>query len=314
MTNRAPVVSVRIIGGLGNQLFQLAVALHLRDVLGVPVVLDRQFYFEDHPFMDQRDFELAELAHGFPLIRGRGQSTRLRALPRALRSRIITRGAKLELIDDVSRKAAVIGAQDPISEFYAALAKTNAPNFQYATAAQSNTAALRSLLEARMPTAFERESDSPYIGVHSRLGDYLGKDWGNPLGATDPATLLELGRQLSQKHGGLPIRVFTDSPKIFKHLCPESRVGPYELSTAISSWDALTEMARSHAFVMSNSTLSWWAAFIATTYRDEPTEVLMPHPWMSHPGTWDELLPIPEWTRFERSLLSDSVDLSEFER
>jgi hypothetical protein len=220
----------------------------------------------------------------------------------------------VERIDDAIRKAAVGVNLDPISEFYAELAETNPPWFQSASAALSNTATLRSLLEHRIPTAFTRETVAPYIGVHSRLGDFLEKNVNGFIGATDPASLMERGRELSEKHGGLPIRVFTDSPEIFGRLCPESRVGPYELSAAISPWDALTEMARSHAFVMSNSTLSWWAAFIATTYRDEPTDVLMPQPWMSRPGTWDELLPLKEWTRFERSLLSESVDISEFNR
>ena len=314
MTDRSPVISVRIMGGLGNQLFELAVAIHLRDVIGVPVVLDRQFYFEEHPLMDPRSLEINELPHGFRVLRGRGRSSRLRAFPRLLQRRIIIRGAKVERIDDAIRKAAVAVNLDPISEFYAELVETNPPWFQSASAALANTATLRSLLEHRIPNAFTRETVSPYIGLHSRLGDFLEKNVNEFLGATDPASLMERGRELSQKHGGLPIRVFTDSPEIFGSLCPESRVGPYELSTAVSSWDALTEMARSHALVMSNSTLSWWAAFIATTYRDEPTDVLMPQPWMSRPGTWDELLPLKEWTRFERSLLSESVDISEFER
>jgi hypothetical protein len=73
-------------------------------------------------------------------------------------------------------------------------------------------------------------------------------------------------------------------------------------------------MARSHAFVMSNSTLSWWAAFLVTAYRDEPTDVLIPYPWMAQPEPRDDLLLLPEWTRFERSLLSESVDISEFNR
>jgi len=314
MTDRSSVISVRISGGLGNQLFQLALAIHLRDVIGVPVVLDRQFYSQEQRLWDQRSFEIGALQHGFRVLRGRGQSTRLRAFPRLLKQRIITRGAKLERIDDVIRRAAVAVNRDPIAESYAALAEAEPPWFQYSGAALSNTATLRSVLERRIPTAFMRESVSPYIGVHSRLGDYLRKGVDDFLGATDPSSLMEHGRQLSQKHGGLPIRVFTDSPEIFGDLCPESRVGPYELSTAISSWDALTEMARSHAFVMSNSTLSWWAAFLVTAYRDEPTDVLIPYPWMAQPEPRDDLLLLPEWTRFERSLLSESVDISEFNR
>ena len=87
-------------------------------------------------------------------------------------------------------------------------------------------------------------------------------------------------------------------------------MGPYEISDAVSSWDALTGMARSHAFVMANSTLSWWAAFITTFYRPAPIEVLVPFPWYQHPQRFDELLPLPEWTRYERSLLPDSAEFT----
>jgi hypothetical protein len=301
-------------GGLGNQLFQLAVAIHLRDVIGVPVVLDRQFYFHEFTMMDPRDFEISQLPHGFTVIRERGRSTRFRALPRALHRRLITRWARVDRIDNAIRAARETNAPDPRSRALAELAASEPPWFQSAFAPQANATAMRALLETRIPAAFVPERKAPYIGVHSRLGDYLNQHWQNDLGATDPASLIELGRQLSQKHGGLPIRVFTDSPEVFEHLCPESRVGPYEMSDAVSSWDALTGMARSHAFVMSNSTLSWWAAFIATTYRDEEVDILMPHPWHLKTRTRDELLRIPGWTRFERCLLPASADLSPFER
>ncbi len=308
------MISIRVIGGLGNQLFQLAAAMYLRDVIGIPVMLDTQFYRNEHSTMDPRSLEIDQLPHGFRLTRGRGNSTRIGALPRVLHRRVVTRGARVLLFNDIVAEVRETNASDETSRALIELSTHEPPFFQSAFIPQRTSTAMRALLETRIPLAFTADSDQPYVGVHSRLGDYLNDRWRNTLGPTDPASLLELGRQLAKKHGDLPIRVFTDSPEVFRRLCPESTVGSYELSAAVSPWDALTEMARSHAFVMSNSTLSWWAAFIATTYRDDPTEVLMPHPWMSRPGTWDELLPLPEWTRFERSLLSDSVDLSEFER
>ncbi|CAB4323464.1 unannotated protein [freshwater metagenome] len=294
-------------GGLGNQLFQLAAAFHLRDVLRRQVVLDRQFYSVTHADMDPRDFEIDELPHGFTVIRGRGRSTRLRALPRALQSRITTRGARVVLFNDAVAEARALGFSDPAAKGLIELSENEPPFFQSTFAPLMNAATMRSLLESRIPLAFQPEADSPYIGVHSRLGDYLNDRWRNDLGPTDPAQLLELGRQLSQNHGGLPIRVFTDSPDVFEQLCPESKIGPYEISDAVSSWDALTAMARSHAFVMANSTLSWWAAFIATISRPEPVDVHFPFPWYVNPSHTDELIGIPGWTRYERRLLPETA-------
>ena len=305
-----PIISLRIMGGLGNQLFGLAAAIHLRDVVGVPIVLDLQFYSEDNPDTDSRSFEIDELPHGFKTIRGRGRSSRIQALPRALKRRFITRGARVVLFNEAVTEARADDDSTPTARALIELTQHEPPYWQSPKPAQENQAALRSVLESRIPLAFQPETDSPYIGVHSRLGDYLNDRWRGYFGPTDPAQLLELGRQLSQKHGDLPIRVFTDSPVIFKQLCPESTMGPYEISDAVSSWDALTGMARSHAFVMSNSTLSWWAAFIATTYRPEPVDVFMPFPWHVTPDRADDLLPLPGWTRYERRLLPESAEFT----
>ena len=313
MTDRRTFISLRVLGGLGNQLFELAAALHLRDVIGVPVVLDRQFFLEEQTSMDHRELEIDQLPHGFTVIRGRGQSTRLRALPRALHQRVLTRGAPVRLYNEIV--AEFRGATDPDATAKAVLELDDQqpPFFQSVLAPQTTAVQMRRLLETRIPLAFTPETESPYIGVHSRLGDYLNEEWRDTLGATDPATLLQLGRELSRKHGDLPIRVFTDSPEIFRSLWPEATMGPYELSTAISPWDVLTEMARSHAFVMSNSTLSWWGAFLATTSREGAVDVCIPYPWYTEPGPHDRLLMMPGWTRFERSVLPESIDLSGFE-
>ena len=105
MNLRRTTISVRISGGLGNQLFGLAAAIHLRDVVGVPVALDHQSYRHQSSDTDTRHFELDELPHGFKTFRGRGNSSRIRALPRALKRRIITRGARVILFNDAVAEA-----------------------------------------------------------------------------------------------------------------------------------------------------------------------------------------------------------------
>ena len=211
------------------------------------------------------------------------------------------------LFNDAVAEARATDDSTPPARALIELTQHEPPYWRSPNPPLSNQETLRSVLKSRIPLAFQPETDAPYFGVHSRLGDYLNDSWRDFLGPTDPSLLLELGRQLSQKHGGLPIRVFTDSPAVFQELCPELTTGQYEISDAVSSWDALTGMARSHAFVMSNITLSWWAAFIATTYRSDPVDVLMPFPWHVTPDRADDLLPLPEWTRYERRLLPASA-------
>jgi hypothetical protein len=97
--------------------------------------------------------------------------------------------------------------------------------------------------------------------VHLRLGDY--KLLRHVYGAPDPNAIGELLKRHSQKFIG-PVWVFTDSPedltpKITQVLSPTRVIGPAELPRPIEN---LVLMSLGANIVCSNSTFSWWSAFL----------------------------------------------------
>jgi hypothetical protein len=168
--------------------------------------------------------------------------------------------------------------------------------------------AVRDELASRLRRAFARLPDAaapaavPAVAVHMRLGDY----------ATDPLATRMMGLthagyfrdaipRVRAVVGDLPIRVFTDSPELCRTTYLDGLPGAIEMSSAEGPWDALREMSACAAIVMSNSTLSWWAAFVATVIERRPIPVVMPQPWFAEPTPADDLLWLPEWRRAPRT-------------
>jgi hypothetical protein len=124
-------------------------------------------------------------------------------------------------------------------------------------------------------------------------------------GVSDPTDLMARARERAHALGGLPVRVFTDSPDEFTRLVPGALGDGVALSAATDAWGVLAELSQSRAIVMANSSLSWWAAFIATMIRGDSVPVDMPRPWYAQESGADEVLPVAGWTPFARRLLVD---------
>ena len=301
-----PVLVVRVHGGLGNQLFEFAMALHLQEVLGERVVLDVTVYERassqrvDEP--TPRAFELAGFAHGLHTIQYRtGSLFAARTIRRRLHRALLLRGAGAVRLDALLRQPEELAARftDPI------VRGASGPWFQSAAPALAVRHSLRERFALVAPRALEQERADPYVAVHCRLDDYLSERWSPELGVSDPQQLVALGHELSERHGGLPVKVFTDSPDLFARRWPPSLVGDHMIATETDAWEVLTGLARASALVMSNSTLSWWAAFTATPLAARDVEVLMPEPWLIEPSRRDQDLPVEGWSRFARRILED---------
>jgi hypothetical protein len=139
------------------------------------------------------------------------------------------------------------------------------------------------------------------IGIHVRLGDYVTSQTTQAHhGVTNAAYFAEAVAKLRERVGDLPIRVFTDSPEAFKSAYLEALAGDVEISEAAGSWDALNQISSCSAIVMSNSSFSWWAAFIATVLRGAPIPVVMPTPWYAADSAADKHLSVDGWQQMRR--------------
>lgn len=136
-------------------------------------------------------------------------------------------------------------------------------------------------------------STKDHIVAHVRRGDYLS---GLAFAHHGIATAdyfhrsSQMVRRILGKH--LPVTVFSDSPDLVReelaHL-EDTRV--LQQSKNMSPAATILAMSRSQGFVMSNSSFSWWAAWLLSqTVPDAP--VIAPRPWTADGQSGhDQLLP-----------------------
>ena len=139
--------------------------------------------------------------------------------------------------------------------------------------------------------------EKPLI-VHIRLGDYVGHD---AFGIPSPKYFVHsineiMGLGITEK-----IWLFSDEPEKARDLLREIdnsliRIVP-EISGSASS--TLEVMRFGLAYVTSNSTFSWWAAFIS--YTENPF-VITPSPWFKSQEEPIDFIP-PDWHRRDASFL-----------
>jgi hypothetical protein len=274
---------LRMSGGLGNQLFQLARAFALRaESPTTRVQLDRGWYDHRPSGHVRRDMELPQLIADLPVtaLPNWVWAPRLRlsgsAGKRPLPSILLKKWGGLDLQDDYWQEWAVV---HPVRD------------------------QLLCVLNHTRSAVHDAESfRSNFVAVHVRLGDYLSVDSTNGFhGPTNFEHQLELAQSQAVRLNLKRIVVFTDSPEIV--LPRLSSVRGAVLSGAQSAWEVLHLMASAQSIVMSNSSLSWWSAVYAGWASDQPLEVLSPFPWFREQSKVDVALHVQGWRPYRRTLL-----------
>ena len=270
--------AIALMGGLGNQLFQVSAALWLKERLSSPVVLvpvDRRQARALHArqdLVDPRTFGLEWSPHA------------------ALWSKTV-RFWSPNLID-LTTKA----WQLPIEVI--------SPNGQFIRGYFQTSELLPTIVEGIIPPLrrrFETEVEHEFVGVHIRLNDYLNRKAADFHGVTDPVWSLEQGLQLREELNISKIVVFSDSPNLASRICEPLKARDVQFDNSESGWQVLAKMARSTALVMSNSSLSWWAGCF-TSDRDRTANVVIPTPWLRSQSELDETLHVPFWDQRPRRL------------
>ena len=136
--------------------------------------------------------------------------------------------------------------------------------------------------------------EKPLI-VHIRLGDYLKeKSFGVPSKEYFAKALNALWNK--EKHG--KIWLFSDRPTEAMEMFPHEFSSYVRLveGAEMTSAENLQLMRHGHGYVISNSTFSWWGAFL--TFNKD-AKVVAPFPWFTNIREPLDLLP-PQWERVAR--------------
>jgi len=270
--------TVALMGGLGNQLFQVAAALWLKERLHTPVVLtpvDRRRVRVLHGrqnLVHPQEFGL-EWSH-----RGNPWSKPIRY-------------SSSELVD-LTTKAWRL----PIDVI--------APNGQFIRGYFQTSELLPTIEKGIIPplrSRFKDKVEHEFVGVHIRLNDYLKPKSADFHGVTDPVWSLEQGLQLREELNIRNIVVFSDSSNLASRICEPLKARDVQFDDSKSGWEVLAKMATSRALVMSNSSLSWWAGCLISD-RDKTAKVIIPTPWLRNQSELDEKLLLPFWHQRPRRL------------
>jgi len=271
---------LRLSGGLGNQLFQVSRALQLRASPGIHrVLLDVGWYLPAEQ-KGNRPLLLTDQVSGFKTVK----LPQLVWTPRLgitvneyspdtwLARTSPTLGFRLHRGYWQSRKI----VQNVMKDMYPILLRLQGPY--------------------QCP-----ESASDYVAVHARLGDYQSGNHADRYGVTDFHDQIVLAESLAEELGLKRIVVFSDSPEIIQNdFFSHARV---EVAPDMGAIHALAGMSCASGLVMSNSSLSWWAAAYGDCLQPDGRRVYMPHPWLRTESGFDNALFDSKWTLYQRKIL-----------
>lgn len=133
--------------------------------------------------------------------------------------------------------------------------------------------------------------------VHIRLGDYLTENSFGIPGNNYFHTALEYVKEHSLNESNFRFLIFSDSTKLVtKYLNTDilNQCIIFEEDHLTPS-ENLFLMSRAKNFIISNSTYSWWAAFLS---RSNDAVVTCPDPWFSGLASPIDLVP-PNWIKVQ---------------
>jgi hypothetical protein len=146
------------------------------------------------------------------------------------------------------------------------------------------------------------EAQDKFIAIHVRKGDYLGHSKTREFhGLTSNKFYMDSALQLRDQTEVEKIRLFSDSQKDNNELVNDLRSKNFKVENMESSeFLDFQGICQASAVVMSNSSFSWWAAWIGQNTIG--SSVIAPKPWFSTPSDADTNLICEGWMVLERSI------------
>ena len=139
------------------------------------------------------------------------------------------------------------------------------------------------------------------IAIHIRRGDYLNSQH-HIHGALSGDYYTKAIKELTEKYGKQMIMIFTDSPEVLLHEPWLQSINKNDIQISVTEdpWETLTEMASYSSIICSNSTFSWWAAFLGAQKG-----IILPSKWFRETLIPEELV-LPNSVIVAASFISGS--------
>ena len=282
-------ITVKLVGGLGNQLFQYAAARGAAARLECPAFVDIAPLAHIAPPDTPRSFALTwlvdatQIIDSGPLARtSRWTAAARRRLPGLAGGRIFQQqGFTYDPRFTKLQRGAIL------SGYF--------QSWRYSSNVQQE---LREEILHRVPqsdwylsTCDRLASLEPWIAVHVRRGDYLQGRNSAYHGLLGPSYYAKALAQL--RHVGDRIVLFSDEPDSARALLGPLAAQALVIQPPTQSHEAesIALMARAAGLATANSSFSWWGAWLAAP----SATVVCPRPWLNQANLDERDLRPPEW-------------------
>lgn len=244
-------------GGFFNQLFQWYASLHFEQIYE-KVVFSKLLLDLKLPNITKRNFSLQEIIKDEKL---ENNFTSICLIP-------LLRFRKLSIHDTVTNMRGSERIAIGFFQYHSLIEKFWSQSFVQI----QNSHMLKKAIE---------NDQGDYISMHVRLSDYLENSKTRKFhGLSTPSYYLEAVQFLYDSSNVRKVRLVTDSPKKiqkFMYLLKEKKIN-VEVIAQNFEVDFLT-LTSGQSIIMSNSSFSWWAAYIGNKIRK--ANIITPYPWFS---------------------------------
>jgi hypothetical protein len=276
------MIVARLMGGLGNQMFQYAAARNLATLRGTKLALDLGWFDDEGARAPApRTYELDALHLQLPLVRVsqrrlevlEGFAPRLLTPLRWFPPRLTVVREKSPSFDPslfAAPESSLLIGYWQSERYFDAVAEQVRAQFSFD---RSDGVA--------EPTILGEIEASPSLGVHVRRGDYVTSATTNLMhGTLDPTYYDEAVNYVSARRDVQRIFVFSDDPDWAEAHLSFALPTTY-LRTEGRAVDDLHLLQMCNHQVIANSSFSWWAAWL----NNNPEKIVVaPKQWFRDPG------------------------------
>lgn len=286
-----PMITVRLIGGLGNQMFQYAAARRLAFTRNVAIELDisgfrdyrlhqgfrlKHLSLPNNVFLRSQDKTNTVVARTAEWLARHG----LAVLPGYRRHIVKERHfhfdpAVLDLGDDV-----YLDGYWQSPKYFADIEDVIRAEFK-----------VRDPLTGRNLEVARRIGNCASVSLHVRRGDYVSNPTTNLFhGTCSPEYYKAAEEEVRSRHGDVQLFVFSDDPDwADANLCFRSPAHVVRHNGPEGDYEDLRLMSLCQHHIIANSTFSWWAAWLCE-YPQKT--VVAPRNWFRESGhRADDLIP-----------------------